>query len=263
MPPDFPFRLGSTSYVYPADLAGNAARLAAAGLIRDMELVLFDQPDGPSNLPDADTVAALADTAARYDLTYTVHLLDDLQAGANGRHSSLDRAAQVIDLTRDLPPHAVIAHVDGRTVDAPGWADQAVRAVQAVADRLPDPALLAVENLENYDPAALNPVWSACPVQSTLDIGHLWKAGRDPLPVMADWLPRTRVVHLHGFDASTGRDHISLAVMPPAQLDPVIAALRDYRGVLTLEVFEDDFFTSRDALVAAWERVAMAGGSDD
>jgi len=44
--------------------------------------------------------------------------------------------------------------------------------------------------------------------------------------------------------------------MSPAQIDPVIARLKDYRNVLTLEVFStSDFFDSRAALLAAAGRV--------
>ena len=117
-----------------------------------------------------------------------------------------------------------------------------------------DPRQLALENLENYAPEYLLPLFGAFPIRRTLDVGHLWKMGRDPLPLLADWLPATRVVHLHGMAAT---DHQSLAVIAPAQLDPIVQRLLHWRGVLTLEVFEYDFFTSHAALLAAIERVHL------
>ena len=45
----FPFRLGATSYILPADLVANAKFLA--GKVDDIELVLFDLEEGQSNLP--------------------------------------------------------------------------------------------------------------------------------------------------------------------------------------------------------------------
>jgi sugar phosphate isomerase/epimerase len=115
------------------------------------------------------------------------------------------------------------------------------------------PARLALENLESYDVGLLEPIFAAFPIRRTLDIGHLWKAGHDPLPVLDTWLPTTKVIHLHGV---AGADHRSLAVMAAAQLDPVLARLLDWPGVLTLEVFEEDFFTSRETLWRALDRVA-------
>ena len=85
---DLSFRLGATSYVYPGDLVYNVARLA--GHVDDVELILFDLPDGMSNLPDAVTVRRLADLAAAHDLTYTVHLPLDL------RHDAAHVMAQAV-----------------------------------------------------------------------------------------------------------------------------------------------------------------------
>ncbi len=247
---DLSFRLGATSYVYPGDLVHNVERLV--GQVDDVELILFDLPDGTSNLPDAATVRRLAELAAAHDLTYTVHLPLDLRHDSAARHPSLHMAARVIDLTALLRPCAYVFHLDGQNVHAPGWLDQASRAVADLCALVDDPQQLALENLENYAPEHLLPLYAAFPIRRTLDIGHLWKMGRDPLPLLADWLPAASVVHLHGL---TAVDHQSLAVMSPAQLDPIVRALLDWHGVLTLEVFEDDFFTSHAALLAAIERV--------
>jgi len=45
----YPFRLGTTSYVIPADILANVRHLA--GKVQDVELVLFEVDDGPNNLP--------------------------------------------------------------------------------------------------------------------------------------------------------------------------------------------------------------------
>lgn len=249
---DLPFRLGATSYVYRGDLVHNVERLA--GQVDDIELILFDLPDGTSNLPDAATVRDLAALAGAHDLTYTVHLPLDLRHDAAARHPSLHMAARVIDLTAALTPYAYVFHLDGQDVAAPGWPDQAQRALDELAALVDNPQQLALENLENYAPEHLLPFYAALPIRRALDIGHLWKMGRDPLPLLTDWLPATGVIHLHGLAAT---DHQSLAVMAPAQLDPIVRALLDWQGVLTLEVFEEDFFTSHAALLAAIERVRI------
>ena len=198
------------------------------------------------------TVRRLAALATAHDLTYTVHLPLDLRHDPAGQHPSLQLAARVIDLTARLAPHAYVFHLDGSDVAAPGWLDQASCALEELCTLVEDPQRLALENLENYAPEHLLPLYAAFPIRRTLDIGHLWKMGRDPLPLLDDWLPAASVVHLHGMATI---DHQSLAVMPPVQLDPIVRALLDWHGVLTLEVFEDDFFTSHAALLAAIERV--------
>ena len=257
-----PFRVGATSYVIEADLLPNAAYLA--DWVQDMQLVLFDLPDGPSNLPSPALVAELAALGRARDLTYTVHLLDDLRLGDDGsyNHPSLHRAQQVIALTALLTPLAYVLHLDGRAVrtmpaSAPAWQtwqQTSVRALQQVAQWSGDPRLLAVENLEGYDPAFVVPAVQQAAVSRCVDIGHLWLDGHDPLPYLHAALPQTSVIHLHGLDA--GRDHQALSHMTPAQLDPIIAVLlaANFGGVLTLEVFGLADFTA--SLAALWESVA-------
>ncbi len=102
--PSLPWRLGATSYVIDADLVGNAEYLV--GRVDDMQLVLFDLPDGPSNLPDAGVAAELARIGRVGALSYTVHLLDDLApvGGTLDWRTPLTRAADVIARTRVLTP---------------------------------------------------------------------------------------------------------------------------------------------------------------
>lgn len=244
------FRLGSTSYVYPGDLLLNATQLA--GQVQDMELVLFETASGASNFPSPDEVRQLAAIGAAHNLTYTVHLPLDLRSESTQLHPSLLMAQRVIELTAPLQPFAYIFHLDGTGVAQPAWLAQAQRALTTLLDLVADPQTLALENLESYAPEWLEPLLARYPISRTLDIGHLWKAGRDPWPVLERWLPHTRVIHLHGMAES---DHRSLAVMPPAVLDPLIQRLIPWRGVLTLEVFEADFFTSHRALLGAIQRV--------
>ncbi len=58
------------------------------------------------------------------------------------------------------------------------------------------------------------------------------------------------------------RDHRSLCHMPPEAVDAVLHRLwdRNFRGVLTVEVFSaEDFATSHAALLRSWERYVPAG----
>ncbi len=263
-----PFRLGTTSYIIPAGLAANARYLL--DYVQDMELVLFDLDDGTSNFPGPADVAELAAVGER-GLSYTVHLPLDLRLGAGGdeAHPSLVQARTVIDSTRALDPWAYVMHLDGRELlaaeragqataaDVALWQAQAVQALALVAAWAGGPERLAVENLEHYPLDFILPVLARVPVSRCVDVGHLWLDDHDALSYLRAALPRTRVVHLHGL---AGRDHQSLAHLPPEQLNPVIELLvtEGYSGVLTLEVFgEDDFHTSLAALAAALAAVGQ------
>ena len=257
--PRFPFRLGATSFVYQADLVGNARRLR--GQVQDIELVLFDTP-AASNLPDAATIAALAGLRDRADLSYTVHLPADVATA--GRPDSTALAVQVVRMARPLDPQGYVVHLSPPPQPweafAPAsppahlrvWLDAARGALEQLARAAGGYEPLCLENLDGWPPELLLSLLDALPVNLCLDVGHLWRQGRDPLPYLADHLPRTRIIHLHGCSAD-GTDHRSLAVRAEEDVRQVLRALKDYRGVLTLEVFGlADFNTSLAALRKLW-----------
>ncbi len=251
----YPFRLGTTSYIIPADILPNAHYLADK--VQDIELVLFEVDDGPNNLPSVDVIDELIALADQHQLTYTVHLPLDLRLGVNGdeQHGSLIKARKVIEHTRALQPWAYVMHLDGREVkDNPTsealqqWQAHTRRALELVAGWAGGADRLAVENLETYPLDFIAPVVERIPVARCVDIGHLWLDGHDPVPYLREALPRTRVIHLHGI---AERDHKSLAHQPREKIDAVMQFLLSvkYNGVLTLEIFgEEDFYSSMTVL---------------
>jgi sugar phosphate isomerase/epimerase len=255
----YPFRLGTTSYIIPADILPNARYLA--GKVRDIELILFEVDDGPNNLPSSEVTDELLQIASQHDLTYTVHLPLDLKLGEDGSQQdlSLVKAKRVMDCTRGLDPWAYVMHLDGRLVrtstDAElirRWQDQSVHALELVAEWAGSAEKLAVENLETYPLDFIKPVLDRIPVSRCVDIGHLWLDHHDPIPYLQAALPRTRVVHLHGI---AERDHRSLAFMPQEKVGQVWGALirANYEGVLTLEIFsEEDFISSLEVIKRLW-----------
>jgi sugar phosphate isomerase/epimerase len=251
----YPFRLGTTSYIIPADILPNAHYLA--GKVRDIELILFEVDDGPNNLPSSEVIDELLQIAGQHDLTYTVHLPLDLKLGDDGSQQdlSLVKAKRVIDCTRGLDPWAYVLHLDGRSVRTSTdaglirrWQDQSVRALDLVSEWAGGAEKLAVENLETYPLDFIQPVLDHIPVSRCVDIGHLWLDHHDPIPYLQAALPCTRVIHLHGI---AERDHRSLAFMPQEKVGQVWDELirANYKGVLTLEIFsEEDFISSLEVI---------------
>ena len=258
MTPLLPFRLGSTSYVYPDDILPNVRRLA--GIVDDIELVLFEV-DSASNLPNAATVAELRRLAEPAGMTYTVHLPLDLRLADPDRAGgslSLEKGLRVIASTRGLDPYAYIVHLDGMSelargpaADWPRWRADCAAALSRLAEACGHAGRLCIENLERYPIAEVVPVLDLLPVSLCLDVGHLWLAGLAAEPLLWRYRSRLRVIHLHGIGE---RDHQSLRLMPESLVHGFLDALRtsEYAGVVTLEVFnEDDFFGSR-RLVLDW-----------
>lgn len=258
----YPFRLGTTSYILPADILPNVHYLA--GLAAAIELVLFEVDDGLTNLPSAEATAELQALASAHHLSYTVHLPLDLRLGDadDEHHISLLKARKVIECTRGLDPWAFVLHLDGRGVrkgaDArqlAQWQTRACRALEIVGGWAGGVEKLAVENLEGYPLDFIDPIIERVPASRCVDVGHLWLDGHDPRPHLEAALPRTRVTHMHGIAA---RDHQSLAHVPVEQLHSIVELLlqANYRGVVTLEVFsEADLHSSLIAFDQAWTAV--------
>ena len=260
------FRIGTTSYIIPAGILPNVRHLA--GRVSDIQLVLFETDEQGSNLPDEALRCALRDEAARHGLSYTVHLPLDLRLadGGEAESRSLRQARRTIEATRGLDPYGYTLHLDATLLPPPWgacqsgalplaiWREQAIRALAALSRWVPDPARLCIENLECADPDAFAPLFDRLPVSRTVDIGHLWLQGRDPVATLEAWLPRTRIVHMHGIGT---RDHQSLRHVPRDRLVPLLRLLLDrFDGVLTLELFnESDLAESLDAVRAVLEEV--------
>ncbi len=257
----FPFRLGTTSYIYPADLVINAHHLAQQ--VSDMELVLFDTP-AASNLPDAATVGALARLSARTaGFTYTVHLPADAGPAENA-----PLLRDVIRRTRPLEPFGYIVHLSDPTagtgqVDAPtqaAWLDAVRRGLDELAEAACGYQHLCLENVEGWPPELFHALLDELPISLCIDIGHFWRTRRDPVPYLRAHLPRARVIHLHGCDEA-GVDHQGLSATPPERLRPALAELSRFEGVVTLEVFgQPHFRDSRSVLEQTWKDLTNGNG---
>lgn len=245
----FGFRVGLPSYVYPADLLFNVRNLAP--VVDDIEVVLFESDD-VSNMPDTETITKLAELAAEWDLTYTIHLPIDRKLGAPSkkeRDALTDQALRIFDLTAPLKPWAWILHASGIAVkEPPGcpakWVEDADQAVERIAAAAPDRERLCLENL-GFPFEWCEPWLDRFGLGICIDFGHLWLTETDVTAHLARYLKRCRVIHFHGF--CEGHDHLSLDVLPDDVFDSILADLCSFTGVVTAEVFE--FEMARTSLV--------------
>lgn len=251
-------RIGTTSYIYPADIITNVRKLA--GRVRDIEVVIFELDNRWNNLPDAKTVSEMASVASDNGMTYTVHLPLDLTLGADDNKESIEKALRVINATLGLSPVGFVIHLEEQCAKPINhmtkWMENSLASLEILGRETGDLGKLCVENLESHSPDMIDGILDRSEVSCCIDVGHLWKQGLDPVPILGKWLPRATVVHIHGIE---GRDHKSLSLMSPERLDPVVKELAmDFQGVVTLEVFsEEDFVTSSQAINEALERSRM------
>jgi sugar phosphate isomerase/epimerase len=249
------FRIGATSFVYPAGWLANVERLA--GRVEDVELLFFE-PEGPSAVPDARELAALRAYRGR-GLTYSVHT--PLRASLasedeSRRRQGVSDVLRILELGAAVDPGAFVLHVyygdregDPRPRDLDAFRERSARSFQEILETGVSPERLCVEYLD-YDLDLLWPVIERFDLRVALDVGHLLRDGRDWRAILQRYLPRTRLIQWHGTEPH-GRDHKSLAHVPRETAHALIGSLLEarYAGVLTLEVFEPVAFEESLSIV--------------
>jgi sugar phosphate isomerase/epimerase len=257
----YPFRLGTTSYILPADILPNVAFLADR--VDDIELLLFES-DEYSNLPDRKTIAELRRYQVEHRLSYTVHLPLDLALGSTDetrRIASLSQCRRIFDRVRDLAAFGYILHLCGSTdqLTSPAirdrWRDSLTRSAEALVAEGAPPARFCVETL-SYPFEWVADIVEAFDLSVCLDVGHLLVHGFDVSDYFERYFQRCRVIHLHG--VADGRDHLDLSTLDPAIFDFVLGKLSDVptdSRVLTMEIFsQPDFERSLSAFRARLPR---------
>lgn len=249
------FRIGATSFVYPASWLENVERLGSR--VDDVELLFFE-PSGEGGLPNAREVAALREHRAT-GLTYSIHtpLSASLASEDEARRAAgVCEVLQIIEFCRPLEPSAHVVHVylgdeehGPRPTDIDAFRARATRSLEALLNAGVSATQLCIEYLD-YDLDLLSPVIEALDLQVALDVGHLLRDGRNWREILQRYLPRTRLVQWHGTEPG-GRDHKSLRHVPRDTARSVIADLlaARYTGVLTLEVFNPQDFEQSLSIV--------------
>jgi sugar phosphate isomerase/epimerase len=255
----FPFRLGTTSYIIPDDLAPNVRYLADK--VDDVELVLFES-DEVSNLPDEGVIETLGALAESHDLTYTVHLPLDIDLGSRdalARQRSVEKCCKVVRLTEPLQPFAYLLHLPGRrdgrapADDLASWTAALEGSIQRLLDDGPAAEVFCVETLAY----PYEYVWGLVQrhgLAVCLDIGHILLGGYDLAAYLDSYLPRCRVVHLHGI--REGKDHRDIGGLPRDSLVRILGDLDatavQQARVLTLEVFNQRDFDRSLGVLWNW-----------
>ncbi len=244
----FPYRLGTTSYIIPADILPNVAHLARR--VDDIELVLFES-ETVSSLPDASIIDALNHYRTEYRLSYTVHLPLDIDFGcacASRRRASLDQCRRIFERTAPLEPFGYIIHFNGGPDDnipqhdLSRWQETVTNSVHTLVRSDVAPSKLCVENLA-YPYEWAFEIVRRCGLSVCLDIGHLLRHGRNIEAHFDRYFDHCRVIHLHGVEKET--DHMDITHLPPGLLADILERLEvdaDCERILTLEIFNEKKF---------------------
>ena len=236
----FPFRLGTTSFIYPDDYVPNVRRLGP--FLDEIELLLFDSAY-PGALPSAKTVAELAELARDLDLTYNVHLPTDVFLGDESvsvRQRAVDTLLRVRDLTAPLDPTTLTLHLlpsfhghDARNLGL--WQDCLRKGLDRLIAGGISPESISVETLD-YPFEWVAGIVSDLNLSVCMDLGHLIVHGYPMKALFDGHGDRVTIIHLHGVDRR-GRDHLALDCMGKKEMAAVLEILAAFSGIVSLEVF--------------------------
>lgn len=231
----YPWRLGATSCVLPADIMTNVRQLAL--LVDDVQLLFFESA-AKSLLPQPLDVPALRDLAEEHGLTYTVHLPTDLGLGSAAQAERQEGVGEILRLMTRLAPLAPLSY-DLHLVREPDlpdvvWLDNLAASLQELSGALgKEKRLVGVENIE-YPFGLVAPVVAEFGFSVCLDLGHLVHYGHD-LEEGLGLLPHARHLHYHG--VRDGKDHQGLHDVKQARMLGQRLVDAGYDGVVTLEMY--------------------------
>ncbi len=251
----FPFRLSTTSFIFPAGWVENVARLGPC--FDEIELLFFESRHAQS-LPDPGIMKQLALQAAELNIGYNIHLPIDIRLGspsAEKRRHAVEVLKKVFALSADLP---VTTHTLHLVYDAPGhdpssvdrWRDNIHGSLTRLLQWGVPSTALSIENID-YPLGRVESVITDLGLTACLDIGHLLLYGHGLRTTLCRWSQQTAIVHLHG--VHNGRDHLSIECLSEKAIREVMAFLSTFSGVLSLEVFNlEDLKRSMDCLARCW-----------
>jgi sugar phosphate isomerase/epimerase len=234
----YPFKIGTTSFIYPASYTQNVTMLAP--YVDEIELLLFES--APDSLPSIHEIKKLLSLSKEFDLTYNVHLPIDISLSdpePTIRHAAVQTLKKVMDLTASLSPSTYTLHLSydengQETERIKKWQDRLYHSVGHFIATGVVPEMISIETL-TYPMEWVKNILNDFNLSVCIDLGHLMVYGFDMETVFNRYCHRTSIIHLHGVE--NHKDHLPLNRLSTERSRIVRDILKRFNGVVSLEVF--------------------------
>ncbi len=235
----YPFKLGTTSFIYPDSYISNVRMLGPC--LDEIELLFLESAE--AGLPSEREIEALCLLAEKSDMTCNVHLPMDVpltDSDLSARRDAAKAIRNVIDLTAPISPSTYTLHLH---YDEASREEAVIKKWQQIAyestdrllsDSLIKPELFSIETLD-YPFEWVEKIIRDFHVSVCMDMGHLILYGFDAEALFDQYAEIISIIHLHG--VRDGRDHIPLDRLSDGNVRLVMDILRRFTGVVSLEVF--------------------------
>ena len=234
----YPFRLGTTSFIYPDHYIPNVKMLCP--YLDEIELLLFES--GYDSLPSKHEIKELSVLAKEFDITYDIHLPIDISLGDEDRsirRRAIESVQRVIDLTLPLIPSVYTLHLSfnedlSKADNVNKWQECIYESMVRLLSTGIKSRSVAIENLM-YPFEWLKKVIYSLNLSICIDIGHLIQMNADIKEFFDKYRNRTSIIHLHG--VKNNLDHLSLDKLTDNETSDIIEILKTYAGIAIIEVF--------------------------
>jgi sugar phosphate isomerase/epimerase len=251
----YPFKIGTTSFIYPDLYVPNVRMLGP--FVDEIELLLFESVPSASLLSKT-VIADLGHLSRDFNLTYNIHLPTDIaisDPNPDRRRRAVAKLLNIIERVERLSPATCTLHVPF-AVDAFGdesvrkWQDIVYRNLAKMVKSGVPAGRIAVESL-NYPFAFIENIIKDLNLFICMDIGHLIMLSEDLQAFFNMFAGLVAIIHLHG--VQHGKDHLPLDRLPKSQHQPVFEILKKFNETVSLEVFNFEHLqTSLNFLERCW-----------
>lgn len=253
----FPFRLGTTSFIYPDSYDVNVRRLGPN--FDEIELLFLESSE--KSLPSKDQIDLLAILARQFDLTYNVHLPTDIAMGHPDitiRNYAVETVKRVVGLAEVLCPTTYTLHLEYHEMASDEdqinmWLERLSDSMEQVVSSGIKGSDISVETLF-YPFHWIEEIIAQFGLSVCIDLGHLFVRKFDPKIIFDKYYSRIPIVHLHGVENQT--DHIGLERLAVKHENKLINILNTFTGTVSLEVFSYKHLASSLVyLEKLWNRI--------
>jgi sugar phosphate isomerase/epimerase len=259
----FPFKLATTSYIYPDEIVPNVARLASS--FDEIELVLFESGNHHS-ITDDIQIKRLMELSSLHRVGFNIHLPIDISLGdasEKTRRNGISVVEKLIEQTLCLNPSLYTLHLDlinplnppllkggweglMQDSDVERWRRRLSQSLEEILDDGIESRRISIETLD-YPFEWIENIIREFGFPICLDIGHILIHGHDLQHYLEKYLPGTSIIHLHGFQ--NNRDHLGIGKLSEPVLKTILSYLRHYHGIVSIEVFSIDELKSSLAIL--------------
>ena len=236
----FPFKIGTTSFIYPDLYVPNVEMLGA--FVDEIELLLFES-EPVASLLSKTVLKDLQRLSQELKLTYNIHLPTDISISdpdpARQKHA-IETLIKIAERVAPLSPITYTLHVPYAGAGFGGghiekWQEVVYGNLEKIIASGVPANQIAIETLD-YPFQMIAEIVTDLKLSICMDIGHLILQGAELSAVFDAFSKSISIIHLHGIE--NDKDHRPLNRLPEGLLDPVLGILKKFCGTVSLEVFD-------------------------